>query len=264
MLIDPYTLTSRSWLGRFVRLPLRLVPSFARLRVLSGPIRGARWRAGSSVAGCWVGTYEGSKARVLARAVSAGMTVWDVGANAGYYTILFSRLVGREGRVLAFEPFAENVRNLLDHVTWNGAANVQLLQAAVADRTGMAGFQIAPESNRMGRLSPSNRSYLIPTISFDQCVETEGLPPPDLVKLDVEGGEVAALRGAVGLLRAGRTRWYVSTHGAEELRGSVRLLREHGHRVSDLAGTPLPDDVSTFGGDEIVGIPPGLDPGDIK
>jgi hypothetical protein len=69
-----------------------------------GPIRGMRWRIGSSVHSCWLGSYEAAKFAVVARAVRPGMTVFDIGANAGYYTLLFSRLVGQRGNVVAVDP----------------------------------------------------------------------------------------------------------------------------------------------------------------
>jgi FkbM family methyltransferase len=257
MLVDPNRLTSQSALGRLVRLPLRLVPRRAVVRILSGPNRGARWRAGSSVAGCWVGTYEAPKATALAARVSPGMTVWDVGANAGYYTLLFSRAVGPRGCVVAFEPFAENADNLLRHVEWNESRNVKLVQAAVAAKAGLAGFEVGSGSNSVGHLSECERNYLVPTVSLDECVQKGALPFPDIVKMDIEGAEVSALEGASDILKTKRTTWYISLHGDSAREGCASILVRAGYRLSAIDGSLISPDLLGHSPDEIVAVPQG-------
>ena len=100
-----HMLTYTEPLGRLVRAPLRWIPPRAVLRVLSGPNRGLKWEKGASSNGCWLGIYERAFAERLARAIAPGMTDYDVGAHAGYYTLLAAR---RAAHVYAFEPMAEN------------------------------------------------------------------------------------------------------------------------------------------------------------
>ncbi len=80
--------------GRAMRLPLQLIPDSAVVRILQGPLRGKRWIAGSSNHGCWLGSYEAAKQRKIIEFVRPGMVCWDVGANVGFYTLLFAELVG--------------------------------------------------------------------------------------------------------------------------------------------------------------------------
>src|SRR4051812_6791863 len=87
-----------------------------------------------------VGTYEPDKQALLSKVVTRGMVVWDVGANAGFYTLACSKLVGNEGRVYAFEPLAENVNNLLKHVALNKLANIKIIQTALAGRSELVNF----------------------------------------------------------------------------------------------------------------------------
>jgi hypothetical protein len=129
-------LDSRSRLGRLLRLPLRLVPPTAAVRVLSGPLRGMRWIAGSAPAGAWVGTLERAKLKQFVRRLRRGMTVWDVGANVGLYTLPSARAVGPTGRVYAFEPMPRNLDLLRRHVAMNRLPNVEICEAAVADTGG--------------------------------------------------------------------------------------------------------------------------------
>jgi hypothetical protein len=82
----------RSILGRFLRLPLRLLPRGLVITIRRGPAKSMKWLVGSSDHGCWLGTYELDKQQALTQFVRTGMTVYDVGAQAGFYTLFFSRL----------------------------------------------------------------------------------------------------------------------------------------------------------------------------
>lgn len=134
MHINWSNIPSSSFVGWLLRLPLKIIPRGSVVRIRTGLNRGMKWIVGSSTHGCWLGTYESDKQVVLSRFLKPGMTVFDVGANAGFYTLAFSRLVGDRGQVWAFEPYAINVGNLIRHIELNDLNNVNLVQAAVADR----------------------------------------------------------------------------------------------------------------------------------
>ena len=63
--------STQRWYGRLIRWPLRYLPSGMTVRVLQGPLRGAKWIIGSHTHGCWIGTYEASRERALLLAVDA-------------------------------------------------------------------------------------------------------------------------------------------------------------------------------------------------
>src|SRR5437868_6376075 len=106
----------RSLLSKVVRLPLRLVPKGKAMPVLTGELRGSKWIAGAASHRCWIGTYEKEVQAVFTSKVRSGDVVYDLGANAGFYTLLASRLVGDDGHVYAFEPNPENLHYLNEHV----------------------------------------------------------------------------------------------------------------------------------------------------
>lgn len=87
-------ISDSKFVGRALRLSLRLVPEQAKVRILQGALQGKRWIAGSSNHGCWLGSYEAAKQRKMTGLVRPGMVCWDVGANVGFYTLLFAELVG--------------------------------------------------------------------------------------------------------------------------------------------------------------------------
>ncbi len=90
-----------SLFGRVLRIPLKLLPANSIVRIRRGPAKGLRWIVGSSTHGCWLGTYEMDKQRALSQFVKPGMTVYDIGAQAGFYTLAFARQVADAGRVLS-------------------------------------------------------------------------------------------------------------------------------------------------------------------
>jgi predicted RNA methylase len=92
--------------------------------ILQGPGRGIRWIVGAGTHGCWLGSYESEKQAVVAEALGPGMVFYDLGANAGFYTLLAARAVLPGGEVIAFEPLPENISYLRRHVERNGFRNV--------------------------------------------------------------------------------------------------------------------------------------------
>jgi len=220
---------SSTRLGRVIRLPLRLVPRNAVVKVRGGINRGMRWRVGSSVHGCWLGVYEPEKQSTIRNLAKEGMNAFDIGANAGFYTLGLASVVRH---VWAFEPFAVNVQNLTNHLSLNGLTNVTVVQAAVADEVGMRHFRVH-SSNSMGKLSSEPTNLLVPAITLDGLVAS-GVPIPDLVKMDIEGGELAALRGASRLVAARRTTWLVALDDPKTADECVQILTSAGYSIRSL------------------------------
>lgn len=236
--IDWSGISGDSALGRVLRYPLRWLPGGTLVTVRQGLNQGYRWISGSSVHGCWLGSYELEKQRILGRFAKPGMTAFDLGANAGFFTLAFSRLVGATGKVLAFEPLPDNVSVLRRHVELNGLQNVTVVEAAVCDKAGLASFERAA-SNAMGRLTFSDSSSLqVSTVTLDQLIAERTCPEPDILKVDVEGAESAVLRGATQLLRSRRATWLISLHGAGERDRCTQQLEAAGYRLSTLQGLP--------------------------
>jgi FkbM family methyltransferase len=184
------------------------------------------------------------------------MKVFDLGANAGFYTLAFARLVEERGHVWAFEPLAENAASLRRHVALNDLTNVTVVQAAVADRTGVAGFAFAGDKSE-GSLS-EGASLLVPTLSLDEYCVQAGIDCPDLIKIDIEGGESLALRGAARAIAQGRATILLALHGREQEENCLLILRAAGYVLQYLDGAPACD--VPLRSDEIVAIPAGTTP----
>lgn len=214
--------------GRLVRLPLRLLPRQLPVPILSGVNRGFLWMAGAGIHACWLGTYEREKLRYISTFVRPGMTVFDVGAHAGYYTLALARLVGSGGMVHCFEPNPVNLANLRRHLALNRLHNVEVVSAAVSDHTGTVRFAI-------GQAAADDRdTHYLGAIS-DQgdevaCVRLDDYQDPAVVKMDIEGGEGPALAGATRILAGQQTHFFISLHGVSDQQCMDELIK-HGYRI---------------------------------
>jgi FkbM family methyltransferase len=205
--------------------------------VLQGPLRGARWIAGSSNHGCWLGSYEHDKAQRFAASVRAGDVVYDIGAHVGYYTLLSARMAGSSGKVFAFEPLPRNARYLERHVELNEAKNVTIIEAAVTDETGTSSFVQSPTSLE-GRISPEG-GLTVETVSLDDLLTSGRIAPPNVVKIDVEGAEALVLAGASAVLERYRPLLFLAIHGESARVKCGAYLRSVGYVFEALDGLGL-------------------------
>jgi len=221
--------------GRVLRVPLRLVPKKAKVRILQGPLRGKRWIAGSSIHGCWLGSYEAAKQSRMRELVGRRMVCWDVGANVGFYTLLLAELVGAGGRVFAFEPAPRNVALLRRHVEMNGYRNVRIFPCGLGDFDGETGFDLGRDAS-MGHLAAGG-PLKVPCARADTLIATGQVEAPDVIKIDVEGAEADVLRGACGAMQR-RPVVFLATHGENARRTCLELLAASGYAVRALDGGP--------------------------
>ena len=249
---NPVDARANSFFGKLLRLPLRFLPGRMVVPVLRGVNKGYGWRVGSNIHGCWLGTYESDKQQLMSRLVKPGMIAYDIGANAGFYTLALAHMVGGEGAVYAFEPYAENALNILEHLQLNRCCNATLYQTAVSDQNGLSAFQVA-RSNSMGSLGEVGH-YWVPTVTIDALIETANRPVPDIVKMEVEGAESSVFDGASKLLGMRKTVWIIALHGADQRKEIGRMLLDHGYGIYRLDGSAIA--VGNIDTDEIYALPP--------
>ena len=183
-----------SLVGRLARWPLQWIPGSARMPILQGPLRGWWWVVGAGSHGYWLGSYEQAKSGLFVRGIRPGEVVYDVGANAGYYTLLAASATGREGRVVSFEPLPANLKFLRQHIALNGLKQVEVFEAAVSDHAGETFFEVAA-SRSMGRISERG-NLPVRLVALDELVESGKIPAAQLFE-DRRGrrGNAGARRG---------------------------------------------------------------------
>lgn len=146
------------------------------------------------------------------RLIKPGDVVFDVGANIGYYSLLFARLAGRGGQLHAFEPVPDNFASLSSVLRpWTGLDQVHLNNVAVAVRSGdvtilvpegdPAQASLRPQSSGSWRSGAKARVVHCECTTLDSYCLSKQLERIDLIKCDVEGGEFEVLRGGETVLR---------------------------------------------------------------
>lgn len=149
------------------------------------------------------GVYEPFETALLASLIRPGHLVVDIGANIGYYTLVFARAVGPDGHVIAFEPDPDNFRLLAHNVRSNGYRNVTLVPRAVSDKAGSASLFLSAANRGDHRLYDSHdgrESRAVETVTLDEVLAGWHLPL-DLIKMDIQGSEAMALRGMTATLQ---------------------------------------------------------------
>jgi FkbM family methyltransferase len=227
----------RSFVGRLLRLPLRLIPKGTALPILQGQLRGKKWVVGAGEHGYWLGSYEINKRKAFEREILPDQVVYDVGANVGFYSLLAAQLTGEGGKVYAFEPLGRNVEYIRKHAALNRFENISIFEAAVADQSGEALFDPGA-SIAMGHISDSG-TLSVRQVSLDALLASGEILAPDVMKIDVEGAEYAVLQGAKNLLSSHRPLIFLDTHGRDVHARTLGLLEELGYYFEVLDGRPL-------------------------
>ena len=178
-----------------------------------------------------VGLYELDTHRQLRRILKPGSHFADVGANIGYFTTLAARLVGSTGRVDAFEPDPINRARLQEHLELNRMSDrVRVHPVGAGAEPGKVTLYHPKPGSGINHGSASifqsvvgeSDSYTIDIVRLDAALERV----PDLIKMDIEGAELNAIRGMTGLLRSERP---------------PKLIIEHNHETTRAAGHTMGD-----------------------
>jgi len=224
-------------------------------RVKDGPIRGAE---------LWVDLRDGASREMIEGVyddflfdaiadidiLADGGVAWDVGAHIGYHSLVLASLVGKAGRICAFEPNPYNVARFRRNMGKNQhlSESVELHECAVAALDGQLDFRMSPSYflSSIGYLDTDGRfpseqvpkaSYTrlqtvqVPVRTMDSLLE-EGLLPPSVVKIDVEGAEVLVLEGARNLLSSLKPALLIEVHNIQNMFLIHRMLLEQGYDPS--------------------------------
>ena len=163
---------------------------------------GLRFNAAASNPEYSLGRNELPVQQAFARYLRAGDVLYDVGANVGFFTVIGAKLVGSGGQVHAFEPVPENAAAVRHNCELNGMKQVTVWETAVSDISGTGELQLAHYSGgaslSIAAPPPDFKGTVSVTlVTLDELTREQQLPPPSLVKIDVEGAEINVLRGMV-------------------------------------------------------------------
>ena len=223
--------------GALARLRERAVRAWYGRAGIPRTVNGLRLRVDPAARHTFTPVYDAGAAAFLQHALQPGMEAWNVGANVGIYTLQLAHWVAPGGRVLAFEPNPAARAVLRRNLELNGVTRrVEVVASAAGAAAGSVDFYAAGSDgmSRAGRANPrlsSTSRIEVPVTTLDAAAAGRGRRP-DVVVMDVEGWEIAALQGAATLL--GSSRFVVELHpDAWEWSGHCRADLE---RLLDAAG----------------------------
>lgn len=145
-----------------------------------------------------LGVYETYQLDLFRSLVHKGMTVLDIGANVGLYSVIAAHLVGEGGVVASFEPETQNFEILKKNISDNGFKNIQPAQVAVADTEGeLTLFLSKGNKGKHSLYKPSDTEgeQVVKTIVLDEWLEQHNIGKVDVIKIDIQGAEPRAFAG---------------------------------------------------------------------
>lgn len=184
------------------------------------------------------GWLETSVQEAIVRHLGPGDVLYDIGANLGFFSLLGARIVGPQGQVYAFEPAPDNAGAIRHHAELNHLANLSVREQAVAASSGQGRLQLVQDRSwskleGYGEHPGTERVIDVELVTIDDA----DLPPPTLVKIDVEGAELKVLQGMRATLERHRPAVICEVHGTHQ--DFAAFMREHGYRVINLEGPRL-------------------------
>jgi FkbM family methyltransferase len=164
----------------------------------------ANWRGIEKLIFAFRESYE-PELDYLEQILSQGMTFIDAGACCGIYTLAASKMVGQQGRVIAFEPSSRVFRVLRKNIELNGLTNVLACPLALTEKKGKAWLYHHSNTgcDSLGRdHSFTESAEVIATESLDDVLQETSVDRVDVIKVDVQGTEELVLRGANRMLNS--------------------------------------------------------------
>jgi FkbM family methyltransferase len=209
------------------------------VQVQRGPAQGIWLHLNPRTGGDYFnGEVEPEVQTALRKYLRPGMTVYDIGANIGFFSLLAARLVGPAGGVTAFEADPEIGARLRENVARNQGAPISVEEKAVWSSStpvffARADTEVSPDRG-LGHVIDNNGERSAPgtirveAVSVDEYVRKFG--EPDFIKCDVEGAEVEVFRGAEKLLKEKQPLILCEMHGEDNRQTLLKVFANLGYR----------------------------------
>ena len=239
--IEKTLLQGMCWLNTTLT-GVRQAEGLYRTSIVGGPLRGLNFSTSRlERASFALGSYEPHVVRAIQAHIKPGMVAYDVGANAGYLTLIMSRLAGAQGHVYSFEPDPKNARALRANVTDNHLGNIEIIPKAVSNECGtitLATYDYSLVSHIVRDATPADAQLVqAPVVSLDHFVYVDQAPKPDFIKIDVEGSEEQVFMGAARLIGEAHPTIVAEIRGGSIWQNISAFMQAHGYKSQALEGS---------------------------
>ncbi len=178
------------------------------------------------------GIFEKAEIQYVIDHLKKGDMAYDIGANIGYFTVIMGVVVSGEGKISSFEPMPNNLVKLKENIILNNLKNITINEIALSDRTGEIQMHSPVDDLAFASIyTPDNAStntgniINVKTDLLDNIWTNSGEPDISVIKLDVEGAEVAVLKGALNCLKTCKPKILLEANSEEEF-NSIRKIIE--------------------------------------
>lgn len=168
----------------------------------------------------------------------SGQTVYDIGGYEGAFTIFFARAVGKNGRVIIFEPHPENINKIMENIRLNKFDNVGVWQIGLGKRrekatlafrrSELATASVQEDIKAQILQEKGAKAIQVEIDSLDSQITANNLPKPDFIKIDVEGLEMDVLLGMGETIKGYKPKLLIEIHGVDIERKTENVQRVAG------------------------------------
>lgn len=207
-----------------------------------GPIKGRRICIAFEISPrMYLGIDEPWIAKLVQDLINPGDVVYDIGAHIGYTCLLFAQRLAGRGAVHAFEVLPSTVEFLRKTVEANEFNNIVVHQVGLGLSTQTLKLAIGPTAMTDIYSTPreKERTELCEITSLDLYVKQNKLPPPSLVKIDIEGAEIDCLNGGRDLINKYKPTMLIEFHELSLLKKGYNLLGSWGYSLTTQNGIPV-------------------------
>jgi len=216
-------------------------------KIQSGFLKGKLWKIGIPDSRYIIGNYEPELSKIIFNETQLGKQFVDIGANAGYFSLLASQYSNK--KVISIEPMPENVQFLNEHIKMNKINNIEVLPIAISDKNGEIEFSnsdnLSANTYKKESVMFKGEGIKVQTISLQELAERNSLDSNCFIKIDVEGAEFDVLEGGKDFLKKHHPNLMVATHdchlaGVKEK--CIQILTELGYTT-----TPIKEEKEILG-----------------
>ncbi|MDH5716435.1 MAG: FkbM family methyltransferase [Spirochaetia bacterium] len=235
-----------SWLPRKLA---QLYREGSVVRIRRGRAKGMLWkRYKRYVNGYWLGIYEFEIQERIAQELKSGDIFFDIGANAGFFSLIAGKIAGKSGRVYSFEPLPMNFSAIQEQFKLNNLNQCKPFNLALGNKNGNSLF-ILPKTlkgkpntftARLAHINTSNEEtnekIEVQTVTLDSFIKKQKTVP-HIIKIDIEGAEVEMLEGAKNLLSSQNApKLIIETHSHDIAKKVEKILRKAKYQFFDIKG----------------------------